>query len=71
MAYNKKEYNRKYSKETGYAAQNKYKKQTKSFLLQLNKESDREVIEKLESVPNKIDYIRKLIQADIGMDSKD
>lgn len=31
-----------------------------------NKESDKDVIERLDSVPNKTDYVRSLVRKDIG-----
>lgn len=41
------------------------KKLTKSYAFRFMKDSDKEVIDKLDSVPNKSDYIRQLILADI------
>ncbi len=41
------------------------KKNLKSVTIQLNKVSDSDVIEKLNSVPNRTDYIRQLIRKDL------
>ncbi len=38
----------------------------KTYCLSLDTKRDKEVIEKLEKTPNKIDYIRNLIRKDIG-----
>lgn len=57
---------KKYEKESGYAAKNKYlEKNTKAFCFRFMSESDADVIAKINSVPNKADYIRKLIRADL------
>ncbi len=37
----------------------------KQFCIAFNTENDKEIIEKLQSVPNKIDYIRQLILKDL------
>lgn len=42
-----------------------YARTTKAFKLQLRKKDDADVIEKLNSVPAKTDYVRKLIRKDI------
>ena len=50
-----------------YKANRKYQKaNTKSYGFMLNKKYDAELIEKLDSVPNKTDYIRQLIKADLS-----
>lgn len=60
---------KKYEKESRYAAKNKYlEKSTKAFCLRFMSESDADVIAKINSVPNKADYIRKLIRADLEKD---
>lgn len=47
-------------------AQKKYvKEKTKSFSIRFNVDYDEDVIEKLESVKNKQEYIRRLVRADI------
>ncbi len=38
----------------------------KQILLKFNKETDRNLLDKLEAVENRTDYIRKLILKDIG-----
>ena len=58
---------REYAKRTGYTASSKSsKKNSKQFLLKYAKSTDAEVIEKLESVPNRNDYIRQLILNDLN-----
>lgn len=42
-----------------------YARTTKAFKLQFRKEADADVIEKLNSVSAKTDYVRKLIRKDI------
>lgn len=42
-----------------------YARTTKSFKIQFRKEADADVIEKLNSVPAKTDYVRNLIREDI------
>lgn len=37
----------------------------KSVTIQFNKVSDKDIIDKLNEVPNKTDYIRQLIRSDI------
>lgn len=41
------------------------KKHTRCINVRFNIENDKEILEKLDSVPNKADYIRKLILNDI------
>lgn len=41
------------------------KDNTKQFIIRLNILNDEDVINKLESVPNKVQYIRDLIKKDI------
>ena len=56
---------RQYAKNQA-AAQEKWRKEKmKGVSIRRNIESDADVISKLESVPNKADYIRRLIRADI------
>lgn len=47
----------------------RYYKKTKDLhkviILRLNKESDEDVIEKLDEQPNKTEYVRKLVRKDI------
>lgn len=52
-------------------AQSKYKKaKTTSVLLQLNKTTEADIIEKLASVDSKMGYIKALIRADIAKSNK-
>ena len=47
-------------------ASNKFNKEnTQCVLLRLNFSTDRDVIQKLESVPSKMGYIKKLIRKDM------
>lgn len=47
-------------------ASNKYAKEnTKTFLIKVNKKTETEILEKLESVENKSGYIKKLIYDDL------
>lgn len=41
------------------------KKNLKQFIFAFNKNSDADVIERLERVPNRTDYIRELVRKDI------
>lgn len=48
-------------------ANNRYNKaNTKQYQIRLNLKTDADLIEKMESVPNKLGYIKSLIRADIG-----
>lgn len=48
------------------AAQRRWRQQhAKNITIQFNAETDADVLSKLASVPNKTDYIRGLIRADI------
>ena len=67
IAKTKQEIQREYEKRTGYAAQAKYKKEkTKQVALQLNLNTDSDILQKLDEVPNKQGYIKALIRADIA-----
>lgn len=71
MAKTKAEIQRDYEKRTGYAAQAKYKAAfTKQIALHLNTRTDVDILEKLDSVPNKAGYIKALIRADIEKEDK-
>lgn len=53
--------------EAQIKAQAKYDKaNTRQFHLKLNRNTDRDVIEKLDNVPSKQGYIKKLIRADLN-----
>ena len=63
----KKEYDRNYNQRTGYARQNEYnKKNIKQIILKFNIVNDKDVLEKLDDVSNKTDYVRQLIINDIN-----
>lgn len=60
-----------YSIRTGYAAQEKYKKNTiKQISLQLNLNTDKDILQKLNEVSNKQGYIKELIRKDISEGDK-
>ena len=47
-------------------AQKKYtKEKTRSICIRLNKETDADVLDKLDAVTNKADYIRELVRKDM------
>lgn len=46
------------------------KEHTKQVKFNFNIDSEIDILEKLESVPNKTDYIRTLIRADIAKEQK-
>lgn len=58
--------NTKYEPQKRYAA--KYKKQ---YLLPCFTNTEQDIIDKLESVPNKAGYIKQLIRADIAAHKDD
>lgn len=69
MEKTKREIQREYEKRTNYAAQTKYKKaNTKQIALQLNLNTDKDILQKLNDVPNRQGYIKSLIRADIETD---
>lgn len=49
-------------------ADKKYASKLKNTTIKLNPDIDMAVIEKLDSVPNKTDYIRQLILRDLGLE---
>lgn len=60
------------SKEARLRAQNKYdevhKDEYKNYHIKLNKKADAEIIFRLDTVPNRTEYIRELIRKDIEGD---
>lgn len=46
------------------------KENTRPIRLNLNNKTDNDIIEKLDSVPNKTDYIRMLVRNDIKKQSR-
>lgn len=67
MPKTKREIQKDYEKRTGYAAQARYKaKNVKAFRFECIKTTEKDIIDKLESVPNKSGYIKSLIRADIA-----
>ena len=62
---------REYSKKTGYAAQEKYKKEnSKQYIVRVMLTTESDIAEKLESVDNKAGYIKRLIREDIEREKK-
>lgn len=52
-------------------ANTKYNKtHTKQYQIRLNLKTDADIIEKMESLPNKLGYIKQLIRADIEKDNE-
>lgn len=67
MAKTKAEIQRDYEKRTGYAAQAKYNKEkTKRYVVKVMLNTEQDIIQKLDSVPNKAGYIKGLIREDIA-----
>ena len=67
IAKTKAEIQREYEKRTGYAAQKKYHAENiRQIKFELNQKTDADILEKLDSVPNKQGYIKALIRADIA-----
>lgn len=63
IAKSKKEIQRDYEKRTGYAAQKKYNSEKiKRISLNLNRLTDSDIIEKIEGVPNKQEFIKESIR---------
>ena len=71
IAKTKAEIQRDYEKRTGYAAQERYNKQnTVSIAIRLMKNTEQDIIQKLDSVPNKAGYIKSLIRSDIAKEKE-
>ena len=71
MAKTKAEIQRDYEKRTGYAAQERYnKKYTVSIAFRLMKNTEQDIIQKLDGVPNKAGYIKSLIRSDIAKEKE-
>ena len=50
-------------------ARNKWQaKAMRQIALRFNRENDADVLRKMDSVPNKTDYVRQLVREDIGKD---
>ena len=57
---------REYSKKTGYSAQQNYmKNNTKAFTFRFTRSTDSDIITKLETVDNRLGYIKTLVRKDI------
>lgn len=57
---------REYAKRSGYASNKKYgEKNLKTITLRLNLNTDQDILQKLDEVPNKQGYIKNLIRMDI------
>lgn len=67
MVKTKAEIQRDYEKRSGYAAKTKYDKdKTRRYVVKVITTTEQDIIQKLESVPNKAGYIKALIRADIS-----
>jgi hypothetical protein len=54
---------------TSYKPQEKYDKEhTTKLTMKLNKNTDKDILDKLNTVPSKQGYIKSLIRADIAED---
>lgn len=51
--------------EAGKRAMRRYARKTVQFIVRLRKDADADVIARLESVPNKTEYVRRLVRKDI------
>ncbi len=70
MAKTKAEIQKEYAKRTNYAANNKYNKaHTTSIAIRIMNNTEQDIIDKLNSVPNKAGYIKELIRKDIRENS--
>jgi hypothetical protein len=56
------------TKESLRRSQRKYQDKCKTYVMRFRRDKDGDVIGKLESVPNKTDYVRQLVQNDIDME---
>ena len=56
---------REYAKKTGHAATNKAHESTKTFLLRVSYNTEKQILDKLDSMENKNGYIKALILKDI------
>ena len=57
---------RDYAKRTNHAATNKAHEKTKTFLLRISFNTEKQIIDKLEKEDNKNGYIKALILKDIA-----
>lgn len=65
----KREYQKAYEKRTGGAAKIKYNKENmKQIAFTLNRNTEKDILDKLESVPNKNGYIKECIRRCMEMD---
>ena len=63
IAKTKAEIQKDYEKRTNYAAQKKYNtEKVKRIALNLNRETDIDIIQKLDNIPKKQDYIKESIR---------
>lgn len=66
MAKTKAEIQRDYERRSGYKAQAKYdKEKTRRYVVKVMTTTEADIIQRLDSVPNKAGYIKGLIRADI------
>ena len=63
---------REYNKKTGYAAQNKYHRdKMKAYTIRMMLDSDSDIINHIEKIQNKSEYIKSLIRADIAKEQSE
>lgn len=55
--------------EAGKRAMRRYARKTVQFIVRLRKDADADIIARLNSVPNKTEYIRGLIRNDLGKET--
>ena len=56
--------------EAQIKAKKKYHAKMRGVSIRLSPEADAMILEKLDSVPNKTDYIRQLVMRDLGLEQK-
>lgn len=67
IAKSKSEIQKEYAKRSGYAAQKKYDAEnTKRIVIKLNKNTDNDILIKLNTLSNKAGYIKECIRKDIA-----
>jgi hypothetical protein len=62
---------REYAKKTNYAASTRSEKRNvRRYIVKASINTEMDIIEKLESTPNKMGYIKQLIRADIQKETQ-